>query len=130
MAGKTKGCRRRDWRVPAALVRTQLNEADVLGLKAFRSLLYFKRYTRAFVERAVTTGGNGGEMNEYIFAILALDKAKSFSCVKPFYCSGFFQNDSFCFCDLTLTYRLREAQAPESKIRKPVQRNSTDVQGR
>ncbi len=69
-------------------------------------------------------------MDENIFAILALDKAKSFSCVKPLYCSSFFQNDSFCFCDLTLTYRLRVAQAPESKTRKPVQRNSMDVQGR
>ena len=38
-------------------------------------------------------------MDEHIFAILALDKSKSFCGVKPLYCSCFFQDDSFC--DLT-----------------------------
>jgi hypothetical protein len=47
-------------------------------------------------------------MDKHIFATFALDKSKPFCGVKPLHCSGFRQDDSFC--DLTLTYRLREAQ--------------------
>ena len=64
-------------------------------------------------------------MNEHIFATFALDKSESFCCVKPLYRSGFFQENSFC--DLTLTYRLSDAQPWESETRKPVHRDSKDI---
>src|ERR1017187_2308228 len=113
---------------PAGSIEANLGHIHVFGLQAFRPLLNFQGYARALVERPISTCRNGGKMDKYIFATFALDKSKPFCGVKPLYCSGFFQDDSFC--DLTLTYRLREAQPWESETRKPVLRNSKDVQGR
>ena len=42
-----------------------------------------------FLQAAKPTSLNGGEMHEYIFAILTADEAIAFSVVKPLYCSLF-----------------------------------------
>jgi hypothetical protein len=52
-------------------------------------------------------------MDKNIFAALALDKSKSFGCIKPLYGPCFFQDDSFC--NLTPDYRLSAAPPTESK---------------
>jgi hypothetical protein len=74
----------------------QLSEIHVLGLQALRTLLYLKGHASTFVERAVSTRGNGGKMDEHIFATFTLDKSKAFGSVKPLYGPCFFQNDSSC----------------------------------
>lgn len=51
-------------------------------------------------------------MDEHIFATLALDKAKTFGCVKPLYSSCFFQNDSFC--NLTPDVSIEGSEGNES----------------
>jgi hypothetical protein len=71
-----------------------LGEIHVFGLQALGPILYYKGYARALIERAVPTRRNRGKMDENIFAILALNKPKSFSGVKPLYGSCFFQDDS------------------------------------
>ena len=84
---------------PPVALRPDLGQIHIFGLQAFRPLLHFKGYARTLVERFISASRNGGKMDEHIFAILALDKSKSFCGVKPLHCSGFFQDDSFC--DLT-----------------------------
>jgi len=93
---------------PPVALRPDLGQVHIFGLQAFRPLLHFKGYARTLVERFISASRNRGKMDKHIFATFALDKSKSFGGVKPLHCSGFFQDDSFC--DLTLTYRLREAQ--------------------
>ena len=68
--------------LPAPLAK--LNEIHVFGLQALRPFFYFKRYSRALVERTVSARGNGGEMDESIFPTLALDKPKSLAVLNHF----------------------------------------------
>jgi hypothetical protein len=68
-----------------------LGEIHVFGLQALGPILYYKGYARTLIERTVSTCRNGGKMDENIFAILALNKPKSFCGVKPLYGSCFFQ---------------------------------------
>jgi hypothetical protein len=56
---------------------------DVLRLQTFRPLLDFELDLLSFIQRFVTITLNGGEMDEYILARLALNKAKTFRGVKP-----------------------------------------------
>lgn len=107
----------------------ELNEIHVLGLQSFRTFLHFKGNARALIERAVSTGRDRGEVHEDIFSILSLDKSKSLRGVKPLHCSCFFQNDSFYFYKCCANVSIDDGgTGEESKTRKPVQRNSKDVQ--
>ena len=56
---------------------------DVLRLQTFRSLLHFELDLLSLIQRFVTIALNGGEMDEYVLARLALNKAKTFRSVKP-----------------------------------------------
>ncbi len=56
---------------------------DVLRLQSFWPLLDFELDLLSFIQRFVTIGLNGGKMDEYILARLALNKAKTFRSVKP-----------------------------------------------
>jgi hypothetical protein len=84
---------------PTGSIEANLGHIHIFGLQALRPLLYFKGYASTLVKRAISASRNGGKMDEHVFATFALDKSKSFCGVKPLYCSGFFQDDSFC--DLT-----------------------------
>jgi hypothetical protein len=111
------------------MLHSNLNEIHVLGLQSFRTLLHFKGNARALIERAVSTGRDRGEVHEDIFSILSLDKSKSLRGVKPLHCSCFFQNDSFYFYKCCANVSIDDGgTGEESKTRKPVQRNSKDVQ--
>lgn len=68
-----------------------LGEIHVFCLQALGPILYYEGYARTLIERTVPTCRNGGKMDENIFAILALNKPKSFCGVKPLYASCFFQ---------------------------------------
>src|SRR5262245_32347150 len=86
-----------------------LSQADVLGLQTLRSLLHNERDPCPFIERTISASGDGGKMDEDVFAIFALDKAKPFSRVKPLYGSCFF-HVFLCSCDpwfpdLSVEYR-------------------------
>ena len=56
---------------------------DVLRLQTFRSLFDFELDLLSIIQRLVTVALNGGKMDEYILARLALNKAKTFRSVKP-----------------------------------------------
>jgi hypothetical protein len=68
---------------------------DVFRLQTFWTLLYHERHARAFVQRAIAASRNGRKMYEHVFAILPLDKTKSFCGIKPLYSSCFFHLSSF-----------------------------------
>src|SRR5262249_16705704 len=72
-----------------------LGQGDVFSLQTLRSLLHNERDPCAFIERTVSARGDGGEMDEDILPIFALDKAKTFSRVKPLDSSCFFHLSSF-----------------------------------
>ena len=56
---------------------------DVLRLQSFWPLLDFELDLLSFIQRFVTIGLNGGKMDEYILARLALNKSKTLRGVKP-----------------------------------------------
>src|ERR1700756_4501253 len=56
---------------------------DVLRLQTFRPLLDFELDLLSFIQRLVTVALNGGKMDEYILARLALNEPKTFRTVKP-----------------------------------------------
>ena len=56
---------------------------DVLRLQSFWPLLDFELDLLSFIQRFVTIALNGGKMDEYVLARLALNKAKTFRSVKP-----------------------------------------------
>jgi hypothetical protein len=68
-----------------------LEGGDVRGLQALGSLGHFEFNRLAFVQRFVSLRLNRGEMDENILAGLPLDKSKPLACIKPLYCSLFFQ---------------------------------------
>ena len=59
----------------------------VCGLKPFRTLGYFKRYTVTFDKRFEAIARDSGEMAEDILATFLLKKTKTLAVVKPFNCS-------------------------------------------
>jgi len=65
------------------LALTRLGCGDVFGLIAFRSLFNFKFDHLAFIQCLVSLHLYGGEVNEHVFARLALDEPITFRCVKP-----------------------------------------------
>jgi len=64
-----------------------LDSHYVRGLKPFRTLGYFKRYTITFSKRFESVAPDSGEMAKYIVAIFLLKKTKTLAVVKPFNCS-------------------------------------------
>src|SRR5580658_1418757 len=71
-----------------------LCETYVLGLQTLGALLNHERDASAFVERAIAASFNCREMDENIFAVLALNEAESFGGVKPLYSTCFFHRFS------------------------------------
>ena len=55
----------------------------VLRLQTFRPLLDFELDLLPLIQRLVSIALNGGKMNEYVLARLALNKAKTFRSVEP-----------------------------------------------
>ena len=69
--------------------------ADVLRLPALRPLCHIECHLLPFLQAAETTGLNGREMHEYIFAVLPADEPIALGIVKPLHCS-LFHKCSFC----------------------------------
>src|SRR6516225_10984851 len=67
-----------------------LSQADVFGLQTLQSLLHNERDSCPFIERTVSARGDSGKMDEDVLPVLALNKAKTFSRIKPLYGSCFF----------------------------------------
>jgi hypothetical protein len=59
-----------------------LRQGDLLGLQPLRTALHDEGHTSAFVKGAIPAGFDGRKMHEHIFAVVALDKSKTFSGVK------------------------------------------------
>src|ERR1700733_12639099 len=77
-----------------------LRQGDLFGLQALGTALHDEGHARAFIEGAIPAGFDGREMHEHIFAVVALDKSKTFSGVKPLYCTCLFHILSlllFCY---------------------------------
>ena len=77
-----------------------LRQGDLLGLQPFGTALHDEGHARAFIEGAIPAGFDGRKMHEHIFAVVALDKSKTFSGVKPLYCTCLFHILSlllFCY---------------------------------
>jgi hypothetical protein len=66
-----------------------LEDLDVLGLPAFRSLRYVELNRLAFLQRAKSVALNRREVHEYVLAVRSAQKPEAFGVVKPFHCSLF-----------------------------------------
>src|SRR5579871_279738 len=71
---------------------SKLHQIDFLRLQALWSFFHDKRHAGTFFKCAVAAGLNGREMDEDVFAVLALYEAKPFCCVKPLNRSVFFHH--------------------------------------
>ena len=60
-----------------------LCSGDAFSLIALGALFDLKFDHLAFVQRLISVHLNGGEVNEHVFARLALDETIAFGCVKP-----------------------------------------------
>jgi hypothetical protein len=67
--------------------RRYLDLSHVRGLKPFRTLGYFERYTIAFNKGFKAIAYDRGKMTKNIFAIFLLQKTKTLAVIKPFYSS-------------------------------------------
>ncbi len=67
----------------------RLEACDVLRLKAFRALLYFKLHRLTFIQRLIPFLLNCGEVHEYIFSRLTLDEPVTLRSIEPLNCSLF-----------------------------------------
>ena len=85
---------------PFRNLEEELSGGDFFCLQPFRALFHDERDAGALVQRTISARGNGGEVDENVFAILTLNKAESFSRVKPLYCSSFFHVSSISTSDL------------------------------
>lgn len=72
-----------------------LNFGNVHCLQALRSRLDFELHFVAIVQRLVPVANNRFIMDEYIFAICARNKSKTFSAVEPLDCSFFHGTNPF-----------------------------------
>jgi hypothetical protein len=88
IAKKPKGPARRSGTGPSEHL-TRLCSGDAFSLIAFRALFDLEFDRLAFVQRLISVHLNGGEVNEHVFARLALDKSIAFRCIKPLHCSLF-----------------------------------------
>jgi len=67
-----------------------LEASDVRCLETLRSLGDFEFNGLTLVQRLVAIGQNRREVNENIFAGLALNESESLCSIEPLYCSLFF----------------------------------------
>jgi hypothetical protein len=81
---------------------SDLGRLDVLRLPALGALDHVKLNLLTFLQAAEAASLNGGEMHEYIFAILAADESVALGVVKPLYCSCFHVDTMFLFFDVAL----------------------------
>ena len=65
--------------------KSLLSFFDVGGLETFWSGYHIKRYGFAFCERFEPLTLNGGEVYEYIFAVVLLDEPESLCVIEPFH---------------------------------------------
>src|SRR5579871_3516795 len=63
-------------------------------LQALRTPRHLKLHLGAFFQAAIPLGLDRREVNEHVFAVLALDEAISLGCVEPLYCTFFFHSVS------------------------------------
>ena len=82
-----------------SILGSLLQNLNILRLQAFRALGHVELHRLTFLEATEALRLDGREMNEYIFAILAGDKTKTLSIVKPLYCSLF-----HCVCTFSLMF--------------------------
>lgn len=67
---------------------TDLQRCNVIGLRAFLTLSYFKSNLLAFEKGTTTSAINSTEMNKDIGTAFTFDKAEAFLVVEPLYCAG------------------------------------------
>ncbi len=79
-----------------------LDALDVLSLPALGAFDHVKLNLLTFLQTAESTGLDGGEMDEYILAILAADETVALGIVKPLHCSCFHVVALFLFLDVAL----------------------------
>src|SRR5882762_8660969 len=79
-----------------------LDALDVLGLPALGAFDHVKLHLLTFLQAAEAAGLNGGEMHEYILAVLAADESIALGVVKPLHCSCFHDDAMFLFFDVAL----------------------------
>ena len=79
-----------------------LDAFDVLGLPALGAFDHVKLYLLTFLQTAEAAGLNGGEMYEYILAVLAADESIALGVVKPLHCSCFHDGAISFFVDVAL----------------------------
>jgi hypothetical protein len=93
----------------------QLYGGDVRSLQALRTLGDFEFNSLAFVQRFVPFRGDGGKVDENIFAGLALYESESLRSIEPLHCSLFFHFDSlFCLSYLEPFPSFRQQKRPAS----------------
>jgi hypothetical protein len=78
------------------LLGSGLDALDVLSLPALGAFDHVELDLLTFLEAAESAGLNGGEMYEYILAVLAADKSIALRVVKPLHCS--------CFHDVAISF--------------------------
>ena len=71
------------------LIICRLKSLDVLRLPALRAFRHLELNGLTLLQTAKAACLNGGEVYEYILAVLAADKTIPFRVVKPLYCSLF-----------------------------------------
>jgi ABC-type branched-subunit amino acid transport system permease subunit len=72
-----------------------LQAGDVRCLQALGALGDFEFHRLAFVQRLIPVHLNRGEVDENVFAGLALDESVAFAGIEPLHCSLFFHGVSF-----------------------------------
>jgi len=75
-----------------------LDAFDVLCLPALGAFYDVELNLLTFLQAAKPVCLDGGEVHEYIFAILAADKTIALGIVKPLYCSCFHDVAVFLLC--------------------------------
>jgi hypothetical protein len=79
-----------------------LDTLDVFCLPALGAFDHVKLNLLTFLQAAEAAGLNGGEMHEYVLAVLAADESIAFGVVKPLHCSCFHVDTMFLFVDVAL----------------------------
>src|SRR5438552_1534961 len=67
-----------------------VGDRNFLCLEAFRALLDYKLNVSALIETTVAGRLNRGKMDEHIFPVLSLNKAKTLGCIEPLNNTFFF----------------------------------------
>lgn len=76
-------------------VKKESDFHNVGGLKTFWSLLHLEFDVVAFFESLIAFTADRTEMDEHVLSACALDEAKAFGSIEPFYGSAFHKEHSF-----------------------------------